>query len=82
MKQIAILWVLALAGCANEGSVPINNPVGEAAYVAKIAEVEDCRIYRINDGLYTRYFSRCGEVSGDEGCGKSCTRDSSIQQMR
>jgi len=76
------VMVAALAGCANEGAEPVRNPLGTAANVAKIAEVEGCSVYRINDGLYTRYFSKCGEVSGMEGCGKGCNRDSSISEMR
>ncbi len=76
-KLIAILFVAVLAGCAKQAETSSN--VGTEFVVDKLFTHEGCTVYRFTDYGNPRYFTNCaGTTAWQENCGKSCTRQMSV----
>lgn len=59
---LSLLGLLALSGCNNEHP-PTRTVQAGNFKVDMLFKVDGCRVYRFDDGGYTRYFSNCGPVS-------------------
>lgn len=74
-KILVLSSLLALAGCNEAMDVQVSKNGAEAKL---IAEVDGCRLWRLNDGWRDVYVARCPEgavgVQHEVSCGKSCRR--------
>ena len=80
-KLVVALSCLILAACSEpaESTASSSNP---NVSVEKLLTVDDCTVYRFQDGGYNRYFSSCksgrSEATYQLTCGKNCSRQETI----
>ena len=81
-KLVIALSCLILVACSEpaESTASSSNP---NVSVEKLLTVDDCTVYRFQDGGYNRYFSNCNksghsEVTYQLNCGKNCSRPETI----
>lgn len=84
---ITLAALVLLAGCKTDKVPEASAHVGGGYQVDRLFTHEGCTVYRFVDNGYNRYFSRCdgaaaSEVSWAEGCGKGCTRYTSVPTAR
>ena len=85
-RTLAVFGIaIALCACAKDPQSMANSTNGDVP-IAKLAEVDDCTIYRFHDAGYYRYFAKCKDgaeasVSSQVSCGKNCTVNDDIQTV-
>lgn len=65
-KAVLILGAAAsllVAGCMNSIEPKSTESVGQDATVARLFEIDGCRVYRFMDAGRYRYFANCGQIT-------------------
>lgn len=74
-KALILAALLALAGCNEAMDVQVSK---NGAKAEMIAEVDGCRLWRVDDGYRDVYMARCPEGAASTqhsiSCGKNCRR--------
>ena len=72
-----VVFVSALSGCNK--APESTTRVGSDFEVGKLFTIDNCTVYRFQDGGRARYFTNCkGSINWTEGCGKNCSQEMSV----